>query len=142
MQNLVGEYRFKLDAKGRLSLPSAFRKVLDKDLMVTLSPKGECLYVFEPEGFGVWVDSLFQHRGGFDPSSSKQVMLRTKLNSRARSVEVDGSGRLSIPAVQRENAALEKDVVVVGNTDHFEIWDAKRWDSFCEDVDLSEIFSD
>ncbi|HAM16671.1 MAG TPA: division/cell wall cluster transcriptional repressor MraZ, partial [Eggerthellaceae bacterium] len=28
----------------------------------------------------------------------------------------------------------------VGNTDHFEIWDAKRWDEFCSSVDLSELF--
>lgn len=142
MLNLVGEYRFKLDAKGRLSLPSAFRKVLPKDLMVTLAPKDECLYVFEPEGFGTWVDAIFEGAGGFNPTSKKHVGLRRKLNSRARSVDVDGSGRIGIPAQQRESAALDKDVVVVGNTDHFEIWDAKRWDEYCADVDLSDIFTD
>ncbi len=142
MLNLVGEYHFKLDAKGRLSLPSAFRKVLSKNLMVTLSPKGDCLYVFEPDGFGAWVNSLFEHNGGFNPSSRKQVAVRTMLNSRARAVEVDGSGRIGIPAPQRADASLDKDVVVIGNTDHFEIWDAKRWDEFAASVDLGSIFSD
>lgn len=142
MLNLVGEYRFKLDAKGRVSLPSAFRKVLPKDLMVTLAPNDECLYVFEPEGFGDWVNSIFEGVGGFNPTSKKHVGLRRKLNSRARSVEVDGSGRIIIPTTQRENALLDKDVVIVGNTDHFEIWDVKRWDEYCDDVDLSGIFTD
>lgn len=142
MLNLVGEYRFKLDAKGRLSLPSAFRKVLTKDLMVTLAPKDECLYVFEPEGFGAWVDSIFERSGGFNPTSKTQVGLRRKLNSRARSVEIDGSGRIGVPTPQREAAQLDKEVVVVGNSDHLEIWNAKRWDEYCDEVDLSDIFTD
>lgn len=142
MQNLVGEYRHKLDAKGRLSLPSAFRKALPKDLIVTLSPEGDCLYVFEPDGFGGWVESLFESAGGFKSSNKQQVRTRLVLNSRAKSVELDGSGRIGIPAQQREQASLDKEVVLIGDTDHFEIWDAKRWDEFCQSVDLSAIFTD
>jgi MraZ protein len=141
MQNLVGEYRHKLDTKGRLSLPSAFRKALSKDLIVTLSPDGACLYAFEAEGFGEWVGSLFAHDGGFDSGNKAHVRARKVLNSRAKSVEIDGSGRIGIPAQQRQDAVLEKDVVLIGDADHFEIWDAKRWDEFSSSVDLESIFT-
>ena len=36
-------------------------------------------------------------------------------------------------------ASLEKDAVLVGNTDHFEIWDAVRWDEFQSSIDLDEL---
>ena len=44
--DMNGSYRHKVDAKGRMSLPAAFRKVLSEDLVVTLSPDDECLYAF------------------------------------------------------------------------------------------------
>ena len=49
--DMNGSYRHKVDAKGRMSLPAAFRKVLSEDLVVTLSPDDECLYAFEPQAF-------------------------------------------------------------------------------------------
>ncbi|MEG0322516.1 MAG: division/cell wall cluster transcriptional repressor MraZ [Raoultibacter sp.] len=140
MTELVGEYRHKLDAKGRLSLPSDFRKVLPQNLKVTLSPKNDSLYVFDSEGFGTWVSSLFEKDGGFTASNSKHVNMRKVLNSRAKNVDLDGSGRIGVSADLREAAGLTKDVVLVGDTDHFEIWDAKRWDEFCDSVDLNSLF--
>ena len=43
--DLNSAYRHKVDAKGRMSLPASFRKVLSTDLVVTRNPKDECLYV-------------------------------------------------------------------------------------------------
>ncbi|MEF9925080.1 MAG: division/cell wall cluster transcriptional repressor MraZ [Eggerthellaceae bacterium] len=140
MAGLHGEFRHKLDAKGRLSLPAAFRKVLAKNLMVTLSPKGECLYVFEPEGFDEWVKSLFDKDGGFQASNSVHINQRKVLNSRAIDIEVDASNRIGISPTQREAAGLDKEVILIGDTDHFEIWDAKRWDDFCSSVVLDTLF--
>ncbi len=142
MLDLVGEFRHKLDAKGRLSIPSDFRKVLSMNLKITLSPNGECLYVFEPEGFSAWVASLFSRDGGFQSSNSKHVRMRKVLNSRAKSVELDNAGRIGVSAELRAAAGLEKDLVLVGDCDHFEIWDAKRWDDFCDSVDLSSLFTE
>ena len=140
MRNLVGEYRHKLDAKGRLSLPADFRKEVPETLMVTQAPTDDHLMVYDVEGFGVWVDSLFEKDGGYASSNPKHIALRRVLNSRAKRVDMDGSGRIGVSAELRAAAGLAKEVVLVGNTDHFEIWDAKRWDEFCNSVDLSELF--
>ena len=94
MADLVGEYRHKLDAKGRITLPSAFRKVLSTDLKVAISPQDdECLYVFEPDGFSAWVDSLFGEEG-YNPNNRKHVMFRRVLNARAKDVQIDAAGRI------------------------------------------------
>ena len=140
MHNLVGEFRHKLDAKGRLSLPADFRKEFPETLIVTQSPTDDYLIAYDVDGFGLWVDSLFAKDGGYSSTNSKHVAMRRVLNSRAKRVDMDGSGRIGISAELRNAASLSKEVVLVGNTDHFEIWDAKQWDEFCSSVDLSTLF--
>lgn len=142
MAGLHGEYRHKLDAKGRLSLPAAFRKALSGDgVIVTQSPSGDCLFVFENDAFEAWVDSLFSQNGGFQSNNVRHAKMRKILNSRANDVLIDAAGRIGLPAAQRAIAGLDKDVVLVGDSDHFEVWDAQAWDDFCSDVDLSELFT-
>lgn len=139
--DLNGEFRFKVDAKGRMSLPAKFRKVLSTDLVVTRNPKDECLYVFEPQGFNAWVTKVFKDKfGEFDDTNDLHLRLRRKLKSRAADVSIDASGRIMLSAEQREAVGIDKDVVVVGNTGYFEIWDAKRYDVVDDDTDLGLLF--
>ncbi|MDO4400950.1 MAG: division/cell wall cluster transcriptional repressor MraZ [Coriobacteriia bacterium] len=142
MSGLVGEFHHKLDAKGRVSLPANFRKTLSDNLKVTLSPEDECLYVFEPDAFSAWVDSFFEEDGGYKSRSRRHVNLRRVLNSRARDIEVDSAGRINISADLRSDAGLDKEVVINGDTDHLEIWDAKRWDEFLGSVTLADLMND
>lgn len=140
--DLNSAYRHKVDAKGRMSLPAAFRKVLSTDLVVTRNPKDECLYVFEPAAFNAWVAGVFEDKfGKFDATNDLHVRLRRKLKSRAADVSIDASGRIMISAEQREAVEIDKDVVVVGNTGYFEIWDAKRYDAVDDETDLSLLFN-
>ena len=140
MAKLVGEFHHKLDAKGRVSLPSDFRKSLPKNLKVTQAPKETCLYVFEPDAFDDWVESLFASKGGYKPTLLEHERARRVLNSRATNVEIDSAGRISISADLRSKTGLDKEVVILGNSDHMEIWDAKRWDEFINGFDLSSLF--
>lgn len=135
--DLNGSFRFKVDAKGRVSLPSQFRKVLANDLVVTLDPHDEFLMVFEQPDFNEWVADLLREKlGDFNPSSRNYLAVRRKLKSRARDVEVDSSGRIMLAADQRETVEISKDVVIVGNTGYFEIWDARRYDEMDAGIDL------
>lgn len=140
--DLNGEFRFKTDAKGRMSLPAKFRKVLSSELVVTLDPQDECIKVFEPESFNEWVVALFNDRfGGFDSSDTMHIKLRRKLKARAFDVQVDSAGRIMLPADQRAKVGIDRDVVIVGNTGYFEVWDAKRYEAADEEVDLALLFS-
>lgn len=146
MVDLIGEYRHKIDAKGRLALPASFRKVLSKDLYVVNvpadDPAEQCLYVFELEDLNDWITSFFVADGGYNPRNKKHVLLRRNLKALAKDTEIDGSGRITIPASIREKAGLEKEVAIIGNTGYFEIWDAKRWDDQKAEVDLASMLFD
>lgn len=140
--DLNGEFHFKVDAKGRVALPAKFRKVLTKDLVVTLELGNECVYVFETPDFNDWVNKLFVDKfGEFKESDRTHVNLRRKLKARANDVEIDASGRIMLSADVREAAGIDKEVVIVGNTGRFEIWDAKRYAEVDEDVDLGLFYS-
>lgn len=135
--DLNGSFRFKVDAKGRVSLPAQFRKALASDLVVTLDPRDEFLMVFEQPSFNEWVYKLLVEKfGELKPSNRTHLAVRRKLKARARDVEVDSSGRIMLAADQRETVEISKDVVIVGNTGYFEIWDASRYDEMDAEIDL------
>ena len=139
--DLNGEYRFKIDAKGRMSLPAKFRKVLSNELVVTPSPDDACLYVFDEGEFDRWVVQLFEDKfGGYVSTDKMHQGLRRKLKSRAADVQVDAAGRVMLLAKQREQAHVGRDVAIVGNTGYFEVWDAARYDEMNDQVDLGLLF--
>ena len=140
--DLNGVFRFKVDGKGRVALPAKFRKVLSKDLVVTLELTDECVYVFETPDFNDWVQKLFVDKfGEYKESDRMHVRLRSKLKARANDVEVDASGRIMLPAEIRAAAGIDKEVVIVGDTGRFEIWDAKRYEQVDSEIDLGLFYS-
>lgn len=142
---LNGEYRFKIDGKGRMSLPAKFRKVLTNELVVVRELEDECLYVFQPEDYENWIDELFIERfGGFNKTSRTQKVLMRKLKARARSVDIDSSGRIMLPSDAREEVGIEGEAVVLGSTGYFEIWDPQAYDAMMDDeeISLSDFMTD
>lgn len=139
--DLYGEFRFKVDTKGRVAVPAEFRKVLSEDLVVSREIEDKCLYVFEPEAFNDWIEGRFNDRfGGYSSSDRRQVRMRSLLKSRARGTEVDSSGRIMLTREAREAVGISKDVVLVGNTGYFEIWDADAFDEEFGDIDLGFFY--
>lgn len=141
--DLFGEFRFKVDAKGRVALPSKFRKVLSKSLIVSRELEDSCLYVFEPASFNRWVSDLFEDKfGGYNATNRLHVKLRSKLKSNADDVDLDSAGRIVLGSKMREAVGIEKEVVIVGNTGYFEIWDAKKYDEEMGEIDLGMFYSE
>ena len=140
--DLNGEFRLKVDGKGRVTLPAKFRKVLSSDLTVTRDPFDECVYAFEAPDFNQWVESVM---GGAFPerkaNDRQQDKYHRALKSRARDVEVDSAGRIMLSADMREACGIDKDIIVVGNGSRFEVWDAERYEAMMDDVDLSLLFT-
>ena len=86
MIDLMGQYSYKVDAKGRVALPPKFAKELSKELIVTLNPDKTCLLLFEPEGFNEWVKRFFESDGGFQQSNPRHEKIRSVLKGRAKEI--------------------------------------------------------
>lgn len=126
---LTGTYERNLDAKGRLSLPAAVRNELGEHVRVLPAPDVEALYVFSESEYGNWVDSLFEKRGGFNPRSPEDQNLRRMLNAMAAPMDIDSASRIGLSDTLRASKHLSREVTVVGNADHLEVWDRATWNA-------------
>lgn len=127
---LLGEYQQKLDDKGRLVLPSAFRDELaHTKLILALGDHGE---------IGVWPDGDFDKRSKqiaereYDSEADARAYRRFMSN--ASDARIDAQFRIAVPESLRRKAGFEgvgsKDAVVIGVGNRVEIWEKRRFDRF------------
>ena len=117
----------KIDDKGRLKIPTDFRRVLEErhgsaDLFVT-SVVGDSALVYP---LPVWEE--VEARLGAVPSTDpvKKRYLE-RVNYFGQQVQLDVQGRILIPQILRESAGMTGDVVVTGQLDHLVIWNRERF---------------
>ena len=130
----MGEYNHTVDAKGRLIVPARFREALGEEFVVTKGLDG-CLFVYSSEEWKV-IEEKFREVSQFSREARKFARF---FFAGAANCEVDKQGRILIPAVLREFAGLEKDVVLAGVLNHIEIWSKDRWQENNEYDDVEEI---
>jgi MraZ protein len=131
----MGEYNHSLDSKGRLIVPSKFRDLLGDEFYVTkgLDP---CLVAYTPEKWQEVLDSLEDQL----PTNFRNGReMRRYLIGGSAEVEIDKQGRVLIPGNLRQFAHLEKNLVLVGAGDYFEIWDEQAWQQINDFDSISEI---
>jgi MraZ protein len=140
---LRGATKVTLDAKGRLAIPTRYRERIaqrcDGHLVVTVD-KDYCLLLYPlPD----WED--IERKLMRLPSLDKRARrLQRLMVGHAAEVELDGHGRILLSRELREFAGLEKQAVLLGQGNRFELWDEERWNetrdgwlSDGDDADLS-----
>ncbi len=130
----MGEYNHTIDAKGRLIVPAKFREGLGDEFVVTKGLDG-CLFVYTNEE---WANIEAKFREIPLTTKDARKFMRFFFAS-AASCEVDKQGRILLPAVLREYAGLEKDVVSVGVLSRIEIWSKDKWTEEGEYDNMDEI---
>lgn len=115
----------KIDDKGRLKLPTAFRRDLEsrygREIFIT-SIRGESVLVYP---LSVWQE--IEDRLAALPSTDlvKQRYLERVSYFGQQSV-LDSQGRVVLPPILREQAEMVGEVVVSARLDHFEVWNHDR----------------
>ena len=120
---MTGIYQHTLDSKGRLSIPARLREDLGDTFYVTIS-MDKCLSAYSAESWKVFTDKINAM------SYVKQNKMRP-LSALACRCEVDAQGRILLPQYLRDFAGLDRDVTVVGCTNHAEFWDSQTWSPVC-----------
>lgn len=128
-----GATSLSLDAKGRLAVPSRHRDALLTEcaghLVLTAHPH-RCLLLY-PQPSWEPIQSKIMALSSFDRQSSA---LQRLLVGHAEDLDLDSAGRLLISPVLREFASLEKQVMLVGQGSHFELWGMEAWRQQLEGV--------
>lgn len=126
-----GAAQINLDAKGRMAVPTRSREPLTQGgtvkLVLTAHPDGCLLLYPEP----AWAPIRAQVMAF--PSLDRQASLwKRLLVGFAEALEPDSAGRLLLPPELRAFAHIKRQVMLVGQGSHFEIWDLESWNAQLE----------
>lgn len=130
-----GEHTFKVDAKGRVSVPAPFRRVIeagDPDYTEGLRPQFILVYGGDEQTYleGYTIDEarrLEEKINRLPNSPLKRTLIRDNI-TRSYDAEIDPDGRLVLPARLRDKIGLDKEVVFMGTLNTFRIWSAEGYD--------------
>lgn len=122
-----GAAALNLDAKGRLAIPARHRDALatataGQSLVLTAHPH-RCLLLYPAPAWLPIRDKVLAA-----PSLEQQsALIKRLLVGFAREEDMDSTGRLLIAPELRQFAQFEKQVWLVGQGNHFEIWSDAGW---------------
>lgn len=117
-------------------MPAKLRDELGERFTVTKGLDG-CLAVYPEKEW----EALEQRIRGLG-NGEKARRVKRYYFANAFDAQLDAQGRILIPVNLREFADLQKDVVVIGQLDHAEIWDSEKWRIYNEAIDAESVAAD
>jgi transcriptional regulator MraZ len=127
----------KIDEKGRLKIPTDFRRVIEErygpELFVT-SVQGDSALLYP---LPVWEE--IEARLAAMPSTDRtKTRFLERVNYFGQQVRLDVQGRILIPQILRESAGMNGEVVVSSQLDHLVVWNHERFVARLEEQPFTE----
>ena len=126
-----GATKVTLDAKGRLAIPSRYRDRLlarSEGQVVATVDRSFCLLIYPlPD----WEE--IERKLNRLPAMNKTTrQLQQFMVGYATDLELDSNGRILLPPALRDFAELQKQAMLIGQGNKFELWDEERWNARLE----------
>ncbi|PIE25417.1 MAG: cell division/cell wall cluster transcriptional repressor MraZ [Neptuniibacter caesariensis] len=122
-----GVNQINLDAKGRMAIPARYRENIvsccNGQLVATIDTEERCLLLYPLEEW----EAIQEKIEGLPSFNSATRRIQRLLIGHATDLDMDGNGRLLLPAPLREYAELDKKIVLLGQGRKFEIWSESKW---------------
>jgi MraZ protein len=119
-----GAFTMTIDDKGRLTIPSSFRKTLDEQIVVRWNKDDRTIEIFSADG---WTN-FYQHIMSLPFLDSKTQFIRTMVGADAFNVSIDKQGRVLIPGEFKERAGIQGgQAIVTGAMDRVKVWSPETW---------------
>ncbi|MDB4180908.1 division/cell wall cluster transcriptional repressor MraZ [Flavobacteriaceae bacterium] len=144
MNTLIGTYECKVDAKGRLMLPVAFKKqlssVMDKGFVLKRAVFQPCLELYPMQEW----ESMMQNVNKLNRFKKKNNDFIRRFTAGVKSIDLDVSGRLLIPKDLVGFAGITKEIVVTSAVNIIEIWDKDKYEQAIDDAanDFADLAED
>lgn len=123
MQTFVGNIEGRLDDKGRIFIPAAYRRILaeanSKRIVMRRDTDNECL-MFYPEE--VWNEKVETLRAALDEWNPEDQLILMQFMADAEYLELDGQGRILLQKKNLETIGAQSDVLFVGMLNRFALW--------------------
>lgn len=123
---LRGNQAAKIDEKGRLKIPNAFRALVEQahgaELFVT-SVSGDSVRIYP---MPVWM-ALEQKLADLPSSNPARLRFLDRVNYYGKTAEFDNQGRVLIHPRLRDSAGMAGEVDVFGQYNYLEVWNHERF---------------
>ncbi len=130
MITFIGDYPCKMDLKGRILLPSAFKKQMGENKVSRFVVKKaifeRCLMLYP---YDEWERQISILRAKTNPYNRAHAEFLREFFKGTAEVVLDGSERILIPKRLIEWASLKSDVILAGQDDKIVIWDKDSYES-------------
>lgn len=121
-----GNHTAKIDDKGRLKIPNAFRSLIEAEhgaeLFVT-SLMGDEVRIYP---MPVWI-ALEDRLAQMPSSHPARLRFLDRVNYFGQVADIDSQGRVVIPLRLRDSAGMAGEVDVLGNYERLDVWNHERF---------------
>lgn len=135
MLNFIGTYECKIDAKGRLTLPSALKKqltgVVEDGLVLKRSVFQNCIEIYPMQEWNTLMGKINR----LNKFKKKNNDFVRKFTAGVKLIEVDANSRILVPKDLSAFAQLEKEIVLSSAGELIEIWDKDNYENVLNEVD-------
>ena len=130
MKSFIGNVEAKLDVKGRVFMPSSYRKLLPEGeqerVVMRMDPDNACLVLY-PEG--VWERKVAQLREALDEWDADDQMLLMQFVSDAEFLDIDSQGRILISKPYLAKIEAQGALLFVGMLDRIAVWNKDNYEA-------------
>ena len=133
MKTLIGTYECKVDAKGRLLLPTSLKKQLgslEEGFVLKRSVFQSCLELFP---MAEW-NKMMLKINKLNRFNKKNDDFIRRFTAGVKMIEIDATGRLLIPKDLVIFAQIDKDIVLNSAINIIEIWDKDKYENAIENA--------
>jgi MraZ protein len=140
MANFLGEFECKVDAKGRILVPSALKRQIApdaKDRFVIHRGFEKCLVLY-PLNEWVVISAEVNQLNLYNKKNREFVR---QFHRGATELEMDNTSRLLLPRRLLDYAGIEKELILFAYSNRIEVWAKDAYEAWLneEDVDLSDL---
>lgn len=143
MSSFIGDYICKVDAKGRLILPSAFKKQVSpgahEQFVVKKDIYEDCLVLYPMDEWTRMVDML---RKKLNPYNKAHKQFLRGFYMDTADLALDSSNRLTIPKKILSKIEIGKELKLVAQDDKIEIWNPETYDQNFDEVQFQDLAED
>lgn len=122
LTSFTGEYQYTVDHKGRINIPSRFRKMLSREAdrtFVITQGLDRCLFLYPLDEWLLIEEKLKR----LPVMKRKNRDFIRRMTRYATPSKYDGQGRITIPQNLISLARINKDVIIIGTLNKIEVWD-------------------